>query len=107
MPPGKNMDDRLTMLRSGMYWLDFKLSKEGRKRFSQEFMPLLHRTKYETLGEIDNDSWYLVYIGTKPEARGRGYARKLIEHVTKQVSDLGDRKYQIERCTSDERHLFY
>lgn len=87
MPPGKNMDDKLTMFRSGMWRLNHKLSKEGKFRFHDEFLPLLHQTKEEVLGNLDNDSWYLVYIGTKPEAQGRGYARMLIEYVTRMVSN--------------------
>ncbi|KAL8910899.1 MAG: hypothetical protein Q9171_003854 [Xanthocarpia ochracea] len=89
MPPGKNMDDRLTMFRSGMWMINRKLSAEGQHRFQKEFLPLLHRTKEEVLESLDNDSWYLVYIGTKPASRGKGYARKLIEHVTKQADDQG------------------
>lgn len=82
------MDDRMTMFRSGMWTLNLKLSRDGRRRFHTEFLPLLHHTKSEVLRDLDNDSWYLVYIGTKPGAQGRGYARRLIEYVTEQVSDL-------------------
>ena len=89
MPPGKNMDDWFTIFRSGMWRLKFQLSTEGNKRFFEEFLPLLHKTKEEVMGDRDNESWYLVYIGTRPESRGKGYARKLIEHVTKKVG-LGD-----------------
>jgi len=86
MPPGKNMDDWCTMLWSGMIALNWKLSKEGRKRLFNEFIPLLHDTKTEVLGKDNENSWYLVYIGTKTASRGRGYAKALIEHTTKQVS---------------------
>ncbi|KAL8642716.1 MAG: hypothetical protein Q9226_008476 [Calogaya cf. arnoldii] len=89
MPPGKTMDDQLTMFCSKLWMLNDKLSVEGQHRFKEEFLPLLHRTKEEVLGDLDNDSWYLVYIGTKPESRGKGYARKLIEHVTNQADDQG------------------
>jgi len=89
MPPGKNMDDWLTILRSGMWRLNFQLSTEGKKRFFEEFLPLLHRTKEEVLGDRDHETWYLVYIGTKPGSRGKGYARKLIEHVTKTADTEG------------------
>lgn len=82
MPPGKNMDDWLIILRSGMWRLNWQLSKEGRERFFNEFLPLLGRTKAEVLGERDQHSWYLNYIGTKPGSRGKGYARKLIEHIS-------------------------
>jgi ribosomal protein S18 acetylase RimI-like enzyme len=90
MPPGKNMDDWFTIFRSGMWRLKFQLSTEGKKRLFEEFLPLLHHTKEEVLGARDDESWYLVYIGTRPESRGKGYARKLIEHVTKKVG-LDDR----------------
>lgn len=93
MPPGKNMDDWLTILQSGMWRIWFKLSSEGNKRFFDEFLPLLHHTKEEVLGKRDPDAWYLVYIGTRPESRGKGYARKLIEHVTNQTDVDGQPCY--------------
>ncbi|KAL8819544.1 MAG: hypothetical protein Q9223_002040 [Gallowayella weberi] len=93
MPPGTNMDDTLTMFDSSMWRMSRKLSDEGHYRFQREFLPLLHKTKEEVLGSLDNDSWYLVYIGTKPDSRGKGYAKQLIEYVTRQVSDLWWREY--------------
>jgi len=88
MPPGKNMDDLWTILRSGMWRLWYKLSSEGKKRFYDEFLPLLHDTKHSVMGDRDDDSYYLVYLGSKPSARGKGYARKLIEHMTVTVSSI-------------------
>ncbi|OBT65916.1 hypothetical protein VE03_05415 [Pseudogymnoascus sp. 23342-1-I1] len=80
LPPGKGIDDWWTILRSGTWRLFFSLSHEGKTRFYSEFLPLLHYTKKRVLGERDDKSYYLDYIGTKPSARGKGYARKLIEH---------------------------
>jgi len=77
MPPGKNMDDLWTILRSGMWRLWYKLSSEGKTRFYSEFLPLLHRTKHDVMVPRDDDSYYLVYLGSKPSARGKGYAKKL------------------------------
>jgi hypothetical protein len=88
MPPGKNMDDWFTILRSGMWRLNFQLSSEGKKRFFDEFLPLMHNTKAEVMGDRDADCWYLVYIGTQTASRGKGYARKLVEHITARVSIL-------------------
>ena len=85
MPPGRNMDDLCTILRSGMWRLHYRLSAEGKTRFFKEFLPLLHDTKADVLGARDDDAWYLVYIGTKTSARGKGYARKLIEYVGRMV----------------------
>ncbi|KAK7905930.1 hypothetical protein LTR67_000654 [Exophiala xenobiotica] len=89
LPPGKNIDDWLTILRSGMWRFSYMLSKEGKIRFFDEFLPLLHDTKQEVLGERDAQSWYLNYVGTKPEARGKGYARKVIQYVTKLADGQG------------------
>ncbi|ORY16718.1 hypothetical protein BCR34DRAFT_622201 [Clohesyomyces aquaticus] len=89
MPPGQNMDDMWTILRSGMWRLNYRLSSEGKRRFFNEFLPLLHDVKHGVLGERDDESWYLVYLGTRPSAQGKGYARKLIENVTKQADRDG------------------
>ncbi|RPB29364.1 hypothetical protein L211DRAFT_775940 [Terfezia boudieri ATCC MYA-4762] len=93
MPPGHNMDDWWTMFRSGMWKLYFKLSKEGRKRWFREFLPKLHDTKEEVMAERDPNSWYLVYIGVIPDAQGRGYSRRLVEHVTVMADALNEPCY--------------
>jgi len=93
MPPGKNMDSMWTQFRSGMWKLQFQLSKEGRERFFTEFLPILHDTKHRVLAERDDDSWYLVYLGTKPEARGKGYAKKLVAHVSSAADQAGKACY--------------
>jgi hypothetical protein len=86
MPPGKNMDDWFTILRSGLWRLYFRLSREGKTRFYSEFLPLLHRTKGEVLRERDDQSMYLVYVGSRSSARGKGYAKALIQHGLAMVS---------------------
>lgn len=88
LPPGCVMDDWWTLLRSGQWRLWYQLSAEGRQRYYNEMLPLLHHTKMEVLGERDDNAYYLVYLGTKPHARGRGYARKLIQTMTDRVSFL-------------------
>ncbi|KAL2070573.1 hypothetical protein VTL71DRAFT_13599 [Oculimacula yallundae] len=100
MPPGQNMDDLWTILRSGMWRLWYKLSSEGKKRFYDEFLPLLHDTKHEVMGARDDDSYYLVYLGSKPSARGKGYARKLIEHMTV-TADLENRATYLESSAAN------
>jgi ribosomal protein S18 acetylase RimI-like enzyme len=65
--------------------LKFQLSPEGNKRYD-DLVSVLHDTKAAVLGERDDEAWYLLYLGTKPGARGRGYARKLLEHMIHRVS---------------------
>ena len=85
MPPGQEFDDLCALLWSGLLTLRFRFSKEGRIRFYDEFLPLLHELKHEVLGKDDPHAWYLVYIGTKSTSRGKGYAKALIEFTTKQA----------------------
>lgn len=87
-PPGADPDGLWTMLRSGIIKLYLQLPAEGRKRYFKELLPLLHRTKGEVLRERDENSYYLVYIGTKPSARGRGYATKLIQDMIVKVRNV-------------------
>ncbi|KAI9693504.1 MAG: hypothetical protein M1820_009192, partial [Bogoriella megaspora] len=101
MPPGKNMDDYLTIFRSGLWRLFYQLSAEGKKRFFTEFLPLLHDTKAGILGPRDDDSWYLVYLGTKEAARGQGLARKVVERVT-QLADAQKKVCYLE--SSNEKN---
>jgi len=93
MPPGSDMDDWMTRLRSGMWRLPWRLSSEGNHRFFKEFLPLLHDTKHSTLGVRDDSSWYLVYIGTSEKGRGKGNCTKLMNHVTRMADEQGQPVY--------------
>ncbi|KAF9881592.1 hypothetical protein CkaCkLH20_00738 [Colletotrichum karsti] len=92
MPPGTD-DGWLTIFRSGMWRLYYQFTAEGRRRYYDELMPLLHTTKHEVMGDRDNDCYYLVYLGTKPSARGKGYARKLLNDM-------------IERADAENRAVY-
>ncbi|KAI3318333.1 hypothetical protein HD806DRAFT_318687 [Xylariaceae sp. AK1471] len=93
MPPGKDADDWLTILRSGMWRLYYQLSAEGRRRYYNELLPVLHHTKQEVMGDRDDDCYYLVYLGTKPSGQRRGYGRKLIEHMAAKADAEGRPMY--------------
>ena len=69
----------------------YKLSRIGRHRLFREFFPVLHDTKEAVLGHERSEytSWYLVYIGTRPAARGKGYAKMLIRDVTRRADEEG------------------
>ena len=120
MPPGKNMDDIWTIIKSGMWRLYYKLSNEGRIRFFNEFFPLLNSTKYlptrrlssnkltsrlSVLGDRDAKSWYLVYLGTRPSSRGKGYARTLINYGTALADKQGYPTY-LESSHPQNRQIY-
>ncbi|KAK9776764.1 hypothetical protein AB5N19_10642 [Seiridium cardinale] len=103
-PPASNVDNWLTILRSGSWRLYYQLTAGGRYRYFNELLPLLHRTKHEVMGERDNDCYYLVYIGTKPSGQRRGYAKKLIESMAVKA-DVENRAMYLE--SSSEKNTAY
>jgi len=49
--------------------------------------------------------WYLVYIGTRPSGRGKGYARKVIEYVTG-IADAAGRACYLESSNEVNRIIY-
>lgn len=86
LPPRKNLDGWWTSFRSGLWRLRFQLSPEGNRRYD-DLVSVLHDTKVSVLGDRDDEAWYLLYLGTKPSARGKGYARKLLEFMVQRVKN--------------------
>ncbi|KAL1842071.1 hypothetical protein VTJ49DRAFT_6141 [Mycothermus thermophilus] len=105
IPPGKNLDGLWTHFRSGLWRLHFKLSAEGRRRYYDEILPLLHDTKAAVLGPRDADAWYLVYLGTKPGSQGRGYAARLLRDVMARA-DAENRPMYLE-SSSPANNAYY
>ena len=92
MPPGATYAGWRTLICRGAARLlrlhvqtRWQLSREGAVRLLEEFFPLLHTTKQDVLKGRDPSAWYLVYLGTRPEARGQGLAKRLLSEVIKQV----------------------
>lgn len=83
MPPNTQMDDTLTFLRSS-FWRFTLITAKRHQSFKTPF-PLLHQTKAGVLGARDNDSYYLVYIGTKEASRGQGLATKMVANVARRA----------------------
>lgn len=98
LAPGQQMDDWWTSLRSGMWKLYYQLSAEGRRRYYDEMLPVLDQTKEDIMGERNEECYYLVYIGTKPNAQGRGYAGKLIRDMVAKA-DAEQRPMYLESST--------
>ncbi|UNI21652.1 hypothetical protein JDV02_007624 [Purpureocillium takamizusanense] len=94
-PPGKFNDDWWATLWSGTWRLWYQLPSEARRRFFTELVPALHDARKQVMGDLNNDCWYLGYIGTKPNARGRGYASKLIGAMAEQA-DAENRPIYLE-----------
>ncbi|KAF4513426.1 hypothetical protein G6O67_000699 [Ophiocordyceps sinensis] len=104
-PPGKFLDGWWTTLRSGTLGLVCQIPVETSRRCFSELGPALHRTRKETMGARNNDTYYLGYIGTKPCARGKGYASALIRAMADKA-DAEKRPIYLE-SSSSENNAFY
>ncbi|KAF5092417.1 hypothetical protein D0Z03_002866 [Geotrichum reessii] len=105
MPPNQNMDDWATILRSGMWRLYYQFGTESKQRYFNEFLPKLHDAKAKVMGDRDENSWYLIYIGTVPSARGKGYSRKLVEYVT-DIADRAGQACYLESSTAQNLPIY-
>jgi len=105
LPPGGDIDGWWVALRSGLWRMYYLLSPQGRRRDFTETLPVLHNAKVEVMGARDNDCYYLLYLGTKPKARGRGYAGRLIRHMCK-VADTAGRPIYLE-SSSESNTKYY
>ncbi|KAL3955741.1 hypothetical protein ACCO45_011304 [Purpureocillium lilacinum] len=104
-PPGKFNDDWWATLWSGTWRLWYLLPSEARRRFFTELVPALHDAREQVMGERNNDCWYLGYIGTKPNARGRGYASKLIGTMAERA-DTENRPIYLESSSLANNKLY-
>lgn len=96
IPPGHSLKGWWPWLRSGQWRLSFRLGTESKHRYFDELGPKLTAARLQVLGpELERtlDYWYLMYIGTVPSARGKGYARALVEHVTQLADEQGVKCY--------------
>ncbi|KAL1901163.1 hypothetical protein Cpir12675_000652 [Ceratocystis pirilliformis] len=91
--PGEHEDGWWTVMRSGLWKLKFQLSREGKRRYYKEIVPSLDRLKKSIMGERDNDCYYLIYLGTKPSGRRKGYASRLLRDMIQQADREGKPMY--------------
>ncbi|KAL9948445.1 hypothetical protein D7B24_007177 [Verticillium nonalfalfae] len=105
VPPGKDTDGWLNLFRSGLWRLAYRLTPEARRRYNDDFLPLLHDAKAEVMGARDAECYYLVYIGTKPNARKRGYAGKLLDDMIARADAEGRPMYL--ESSSPDNNAYY
>ncbi|KAI9847771.1 MAG: hypothetical protein M1838_000770 [Thelocarpon superellum] len=107
LPPGRDIDNWLTIVRSGLWRMYFRLSRQGRQRFFDEFLPLLQDTKQEVLGERDDESYYLVYLGTKRKEQRKGQLIFRLEaDLREQQADFENRVCYLESTGSKNTDMY-
>lgn len=83
--PFVDVEDTVTMARSGYLRFSWLTGAEGRQRVFNELFPLLHNTQHEIVGDVP--TYTLVYVGSTPEAQGKGNLRAMFEFMFEEYID--------------------
>lgn len=86
-PDSGNMENFWTLVRSGYLKYAWLTGAEGRDRLFNGLFPLLHKTSHEVLGQAQTNTWSLIYLGSTPEARGKGNARAMFDFMFENYID--------------------
>lgn len=78
---------------SGMTGVYNATGPNGRRRLYNGLQPRVSAVRKEILGKDNANVWYLGYLATRKRARGKGYARKLVEVGTRRADEQGLRTY--------------
>lgn len=83
-PESTSMDDYITLIRSGFAKLAWNTGAEGRRRVFGVLFKVLH-DNYDAIMSCDKEDgenvYTLVYLGSSPDARGKGNVRKMFEYT--------------------------
>ncbi|ODV96738.1 hypothetical protein PACTADRAFT_1323 [Pachysolen tannophilus NRRL Y-2460] len=91
---------------SGNFKRELLANQICRRRVFEEQFPLLDDTKDEVLGDQSSIAWYLADIGTTPNARGKGCARKLLEYVYENFIDPENLVCYLESSNPKNRVIY-
>ncbi|KAF2502972.1 hypothetical protein BU16DRAFT_612550 [Lophium mytilinum] len=80
LPPGKNVDNPLTLVQSGLFGVLWNLGIKGVWRMTHEYASKPATLKSRTLETHSKKAYYIFNLGTKEEYRGNGLSTHLIHH---------------------------
>ena len=79
MPPGKTVDNPWTLIPAGIFQLLWRLGFTGCWRMLGEYEPATKRVRKAVLEAAGaRDFWYLFFVATREDARGKGLSSALI-----------------------------
>ncbi|OBT62897.1 hypothetical protein VE03_07868 [Pseudogymnoascus sp. 23342-1-I1] len=104
LPPGKKFENPFTLLQSGLVGMLRKVGLQCVKRMLGEFESAVKKARKRGLrkGEVP---YYVFFIGTRADCRGRGLGCALLEEVTVRAGKVG-RSVWLEATTAESRQLF-
>ncbi|KAK4893115.1 hypothetical protein LTR27_008455 [Elasticomyces elasticus] len=88
LPPGKRVDNPWTLIPAGVFGVLWKLGIGGCRRMLLEYEPLTDAARRKALGD-QKDFYYIFFVATKAEARGRGLCSALIKSAQDRAAKEG------------------
>lgn len=88
MSPGKRVDNPLTWFQSGLVHLLWKLGYAGFRKMILEYTGLSDAVKHKALAPSAR-FYYLFFLGTREDCRGRGLCGQMIRHYQEAAGKEG------------------
>ncbi|KAF7194790.1 putative N-acetyltransferase [Pseudocercospora fuligena] len=104
MPPGKRIDNELTILQAGFLGSILKLGFGGAKRMLIDFSAQVDKIKKKWKRQLGiREFWYLFFVGTRKAERGKGLASEMIRKWQREVGNV---PIWLEATTEGSRDLY-
>lgn len=107
MPPGKRVDNPLTLVQAGLVTISLKLGPSAIKKMLYDFQATMDALKKKHMKQQGiKKYWYLWFIGTHEEARGKGLATKVIRNFQETVTKKENLPIWLESTTETSMRVY-
>lgn len=104
LPPGKYIDNPWTLIPAGLFQVLWKLGFAGCWRMLGEYEPATAAVRRKALGNV-TDFYYLFFIATRDDARGKGLSSVLIRKL-QQTAAHDNAPVWLEATTESSARLY-
>jgi ribosomal protein S18 acetylase RimI-like enzyme len=89
LPPGKSVDNPWTLIPAGLFSVLWRLGVRGCWRMLGEFEPATSAVRRRVLGGYQRNFFYLFFVATREDTRGRGLSSALIRRLQERAQEEG------------------
>jgi GNAT superfamily N-acetyltransferase len=86
LPPGKSVDNPWTLIPAGLFSVLWRLGLKGCWRILGEYEPATGAVRRKVLGVYQANFYYLFFVATREDARGRGLSSALIKRLQERAA---------------------
>jgi len=107
MPPGKRVDNFWTLPQAGLVGISLKLGPSAIKKMLWDFQNTMDKLKKKHMKQQGiKKYWYLWFIGTHEEARGKGLASKVVRNFQDTVARKEKLPIWLESTTETSMRVY-